>query len=201
MRSRRPAAQLAVARARWPAYDRHSPAALAAPPRPAARAPPPRPGRNLGLGLGLGWELLRPPRLKAHPSIASRSSPSDGQAPISEDQNAQAAAISQTLEHSFLSLPFFTSPQQWAAAVAARDGEPVKRPSLGRPEEVAAPPHGSLPACALARAERATVKWPCSGALSPCAHTRNGGGRASSRAPVKTPSGFLTRATAVRETG
>jgi hypothetical protein len=54
--------------------------------------------------------------------------------------------------------------------VPARDGELVKRPSLGRPEEVAAPPHGSLPACALARAERAAIKWPCGGALSPRAH-------------------------------
>jgi hypothetical protein len=80
--------------------------------------------------------------------------------------------------------------------VAARDGELVKRLSLGRPEEVAAPPHGSLLACVLARAERAVVK--CGGALSPHTHTRNGGGGASSRAPVNTPSGFLTRMTAVR---
>jgi hypothetical protein len=71
---------------------------------------------------------------------------------------------------SFPFLPFFTSPQQRAATVAVRDGELVKRLSLGRPEEVAAPPHGSLPACALARAERAAIKWPCGGAPSPRAH-------------------------------
>jgi hypothetical protein len=85
--------------------------------------------------------------------------------------------------------------------VAARDGKLVKRPNLGRPEEVAVPPHGSLPACALARAERAAVKWLCGGALSLRAHMRNSGSGASSRALVKTPSGFLTRATVVRETG